>query len=62
MIDKIKELKTKKERQKISIFTESILKTSFYDELQKNGWCDIVDDGPDDLSDWYKMTIKKNKK
>lgn len=30
------------------IFSESTLKTSFYEELQKNGWCDI-NDKPDNL-------------
>lgn len=33
------------------IFSESTLKTSFYEELQKNGWCDIVDDKP---LKWFK--------
>ena len=30
------------------IFSESTLKTSFYEELQKNGWCDI-NHKPDNL-------------
>lgn len=41
------------------IFTESTLKTSFYEELQKNGWCDIVDDKPDNLVNLIQINIKK---
>lgn len=46
---------------RIGIFTESTLLTSFYEELQRNGWCDIVDDFPDDLTKIIKLTIKKRK-
>lgn len=35
----------------VTIFSESPLKTSFYEELQKNGWCNIVNDKPDNLID-----------
>lgn len=49
MFEKIKsKLKIEKSLNP-GIFTESTLKTSFYEELQKNGWCDIVDDKPDNL-------------
>ena len=41
------------------IFSESTLKTSFYEELQKNGWCDIVDDKPDNLTKMVQIKIKK---
>ena len=41
------------------IFTESTLKTSFYEELQKNGWCDIVDDKPDNLVNFIQVNVKK---
>ena len=40
------------------IFSESTLKTSFYEELQKNG-CDIVDDKPDNLTKMVQIKIKK---
>lgn len=58
----IKELFNKFKRNKelrIGIFTESTLLTSFYEELQRNGWCDIVDDFPDDLTKKIKATIEK---
>ena len=41
------------------IFSESTLKTSFYEELQKNGWCDIVDDKPDNLVNFIQVNVKK---
>ena len=41
------------------IFSESTLKTSFYEELQKNDWCDIVDDKPDNLTKMVQIKIKK---
>ncbi|UZP04017.1 hypothetical protein JW813_03185 [Clostridium botulinum] len=40
------------------VFSESILKRSFYEELQKNGWCQIVDDRPRKLSEIVKIRIK----
>ena len=43
----------------VGIFSESPLKTSFYEELQKNGWCDITDDQPDDLPKLISISIKK---
>lgn len=56
----LKKIKQNKELR-IGIFTESTLLTSFYEELQRNGWCDIVDDCPDDLTKIIKLTIKKRK-
>ena len=43
--------KKEKDKKKLSvnIFSESSLKTSFYEELQKNEWCDVISDKPDDL-------------
>lgn len=41
------------------IFSESTLKTSFYEELQKNGMVDIVDDKPDNLTKMVQIKIKK---
>ena len=43
------------------IFSESPLKTSFYEELQKNGWCDIIDDKPDNLIELIQIKIKKRR-
>lgn len=60
----IKELFNKFKQNKelhIGIFTESTLLTSFYEELQRNCWCDIVDDSPDDLTKIIKVTTKKRK-
>ncbi|MBY6935438.1 hypothetical protein [Clostridium botulinum] len=41
------------------IFSESMLKRSFYEELQKNGWCQIVNDKPDKLSEIVKIRVVK---
>lgn len=49
MFEKIKRKLNIEKKQNRGIFSESTLKTSFYEELQKNGWCDIVDDKPDNL-------------
>ena len=49
MFEKIKRKLNIQKKYNIGIFSESTLKTSFYEELQKNGWCDIVDDKPDNL-------------
>ena len=60
----IKELFNKIKQNKepnIGIFSESTLLTSFYEELQKNCWCNIVDDFPEDLTKIIKLTIKKRK-
>lgn len=45
-----------------NIFTESTLRTSFYEELQKNGWCEIVNDKPDNLLELITFNVKKTKK
>lgn len=33
-----------------TIFSESPLKTSFYEELQKNEWCNVISDKPETLT------------
>lgn len=46
------------------LFSESILQTNFYNELQKNGWCNIVADKPDTLFkivNIEKMNTKRRK-
>ena len=59
MFEKIKrKLKIEKKYNR-GIFSENTLKTSFYEELQKNGWCDIVDDKPDNLIKLIQVNIKK---
>ena len=52
----------KKKDLSANIFTESTLRTSFYEELQKNGWCEIVNDKPDDLFELITFNVKKTKK
>ncbi len=52
---------TKKELS-VSIFSESTLKTSFYEELQKNEWCNVINDKPDNLIDFITIKISKTKK
>lgn len=47
MFKKLKKLFKIESKPNPGIFSESPLKTSFYEELQKNGWCDIIDDKPD---------------
>lgn len=37
------------------IFTEKIIESNFYSELQKNGWCEIVADKPEKLTGWIKI-------
>lgn len=59
MFEKIKRKLNVQKRFNIGIFSESTLKTSFYEELQKNGWCDIVDDKPDNLIKLIQINIKK---
>ena len=44
------------------LFNESILQTNFYDELQKNGWCEINDDKPDSLLDIVSIKIRNLKR
>lgn len=48
-------------KNNVSIFSESSLKTSFYEELQKNGWCEIVSDKPDDLMEIVTIKVRKIK-
>lgn len=52
----------KKKDLSANIFTESTLRTSFYEELQKNGWCEIVNDKPDNLFELITFSVKKTKK
>lgn len=52
----------KKKDLSANIFTESTLRTSFYEELQKNGWCEIVNDKPDNLFELITFNVKKTKK
>lgn len=52
----------KKENKSLSIFSESTLKTSFYEELQKNEWCNVINDQPDNLIELIKIKIDKTKK
>lgn len=44
------------------IFSESIIETNFYSELQRNGWCEVIDDKPEKLLDWMNIKVLKNKK
>ena len=46
----------------VSIFSESTLKTSFYEELQKNEWCNVISDKPDNLMEMITINIRKTKK
>lgn len=46
----------------VNIFSESPLKTSFYEELQKNEWCNVISDKPDDLIELITINIRKTKK
>lgn len=41
------------------IFSERIIESNFYSELQKNGWCEIIDDVPDKLSKWVNFNLRK---
>lgn len=59
LISKIKKRNSLKPR---SLFSESVLKTSFYEELQKNEWCNVIADRPDNLIEIVSITIKKTKK
>lgn len=59
MFEKIKNMIKIEKKFNPGIFTESTLKTSFYEELQKNGWCDIVDDKPDNLVNFIQINVKK---
>lgn len=52
----------KKKDLSANIFTESTLRTSFYEELQKNGWCEIVNDKPDDLFELITFSVRRTKK
>lgn len=57
MIDIKNIFRNKKPR--LSIFSESTLKTSFYEELQKNEWCNIFYDEPEDLIELIIITSRK---
>ncbi len=61
MLEKIKKILKTENKPNPGIFSESPLKTSFYEELQKNGWCDIIDDKPDNLIELIQIKIKKNR-
>ncbi len=61
MLETIKKIFKKEKKLNPGVFSESPLKTSFYEELQKNGWCDVVDDKPDDLIELIKVKIKKTR-
>lgn len=59
MLKKLKNLFKIEQKPNPGIFSESPLKTNFYEELQKNGWCDIIDDKPDNLIELIQIKIKK---
>lgn len=61
MFKKLKKLFKIESKPNPGIFSESPLKTSFYEELQKNGWCDIIDDKPDSLIELIQIKIKKRR-
>ena len=52
----------KKKVLNANIFSESTLKTSFYEELQKNEWCNVVSDKPDNLLELISISIRKVKR
>lgn len=52
---------SKKKDLSVNIFSESTLKTSFYEELQKNEWCNVINDKPDDLMELITFKIKRKK-
>lgn len=62
MIKKLFERFNKNKTSSANIFSESPLKTSFYEELQKNEWCNVVSDKPDNLIELITINIKKTKK
>jgi len=62
MLNKILEVFKKDKGNEINLFTESTLKTSFYEELQKNEWCNIIADKPDSLMDVITIKVKKTMK
>ncbi|MEH7299528.1 hypothetical protein [Neobacillus drentensis] len=35
------------------LFSEQIIMTNCYEDLQKNGWCDLINDSPDNLIDEF---------
>ena len=61
MFKKLKKLFKIESKPNPGIFSESPLKTSFYEELQKNGWWDIIDDKQDTLMDVFQIKIKKRR-
>ena len=62
MLKRIFERINKHEAPNVSIFSESPLKTSFYEELQKNEWCNVVSDKPDNLIELISINIRKIQK
>ncbi|MDH8678879.1 hypothetical protein QE109_12005 [Fusibacter bizertensis] len=61
MLRKLKKILKMEKKPNPGIFSESPLKTSFYEELQKNGWCEIIDDKPDNLTELIQIKIRKTK-
>lgn len=62
MIKKLFKVFNKNKTSSVNIFSESPLKTSFYEELQKNEWCNVISDNPDDLIELITINIRKTKK
>lgn len=62
MLKKLFEIINKNKTPSANIFSESPLKTSFYEELQKNEWCNVVSDKPDNLIELISINIRKTKK
>lgn len=62
MIKKLFERFNRNKTSSVNIFSESPLKTSFYEELQKNEWCNVISDKPDDLIELITINIRKTKK
>ena len=59
MIKKIYTMIQNKKQLSVNIFSESPLKTSLYEELQTNGWCNVISDKPDKLVRLITITQKK---
>ena len=43
------------------VFSERIIESNFYNELQKNGWCEVVNDKPDNLKIYIKILKSKRR-
>ena len=61
MFKKLKKLFKIESKPNPGIFSESPLKTSFYEELQKNGRCDIKDEKQQNLIELIQNKIKKRR-